>query len=50
MRRNYINRVREKTFNNTFHINEKCLPTYNAFEDPFLSGYFDNPKVKRHLR
>jgi hypothetical protein len=26
------------------------LPTYNALQDPFLAGFFDNPSLKKHLR
>lgn len=41
---------REKNFNNSFNVNEKFLPTYNALDDPYLTGFFDKPQFKKHLR
>lgn len=26
------------------------MPTYNALEDPYLSGFFDKPYIKKHLK
>lgn len=45
-----LQRVREAAFNLAQHANEVLLPSYNALKDPYLSGYFDNPLVKRNLK
>jgi Na+-transporting NADH:ubiquinone oxidoreductase subunit NqrC len=45
-----LQKVREVSFNLAQRANDVLLPSYNALRDPFLSGYFDNPQVKRHLR
>lgn len=50
MRKAYLLRKREKSFDISYHINDRPLPTYNALEDPYLSGFFDKPQLKRHLR
>lgn len=50
MRKAYLLRQREKSFDITYRINDKPLPTYNALEDPFLQGFFDKPQFKRHLK
>ena len=50
MRKAIINRQREKQFDVTYRINDQPLPTYNALEDPYLSGYFDKPQLKKHLK
>ena len=51
MRRAAIHdRKRELLFSNSTPINEVLLPAYNALTDPFLSGFFDNRSVKKHLR
>jgi len=50
MRKAYSNRQKEKLFSNSFHVNEKFLPTYNALEDPYLEGFFDRPQLKKHLK
>ena len=44
------NKEREKQFNNSYRINDKFLPNYNALHDPYLSGYFDKPQLKKHLK
>ena len=36
MRKVYLLRQREKSFDISYHINDKPLPTYNALDDPFL--------------
>lgn len=41
---------RELSFNLSNHVNEILLPNYDALKDPFLSGYFDNPIIKRNLK
>ena len=43
MRKAIIYRKREEQFNNSYRATDKPLPTYNALEDPYLSGYFDKP-------
>ena len=50
MRKAYLFKNREKSFNNSFHINDKALPSYNALKDPFLQGFFDKPPLKKHLQ
>ena len=50
MRKAYLLRQREKSFDITYHINDKPLPTYNALEDPYLEGFFSKPQFKRHLQ
>lgn len=50
MRKAYSNRQKEKLFNNSYNVNDKLLPTYNALEDPYLEGYFDRPQLRRHLK
>lgn len=49
MRKAYLFRQREKTFDISFHINDQPLPDYNALKDPYLEGFFDKPPLKRHL-
>lgn len=50
MRKVIVNRQREQHFDISFRANDKPLPTYNALEDPYLSGFFEKPQVKRHLK
>ena len=40
MRKAILYRKREENFDITYHANDRPLPTYNALEDPFLSGFF----------
>ena len=42
MRKTHYNKQmqREKNFDLSFHVNDVPLPTYNAFKDPFLNGFF----------
>lgn len=50
MRRKYrASRSPRKDFINSYHINEVPLPYYNPLEDPYLSGFFANFHVSRHL-
>lgn len=36
MRKAYLFRDREKSFDISFHVNDKPLPIYNALKDPYL--------------
>jgi hypothetical protein len=45
-----LHRVRENSFNLAQRANDVLLPAYDALCDPYLSGYFDNPLLKRHLK
>lgn len=50
LRKLHQTKARESSFNLTQNVNEVLLPAYDALHDPFLSGYFDNPLLKRHLK
>lgn len=50
MRKAIISRQREQAFDISYRANDRPLPTYNALEDPYLSGFFEKPQLKRHLK
>ena len=50
MRKAYMQKHREKSFDLSFHVNDKPLPTYNAYEDRFLKGFFSKEKIKQHMK
>lgn len=50
LRRAVLKKKREKGFSLQQSVNQPCLPAYNALTDPFLTGFFDSPHIKRHLR
>ena len=50
MRKAILNRQREQKFDNSYRANDQPLPSYNALEDPYLSGFFEKPQLKRHLK
>ena len=51
MRKAILNqRRREENFDISYRANDKPLPSYNALEDPYLSGFFEKPQLKRHLK
>lgn len=50
LRKFHFSKQREAAFKVSQHVNEVLLPSYNALQDPFLSGYFENPLIKRHLK
>lgn len=45
-----LTKKREIDFSLSQHANEILLPEYNALRDPFLTGYFDNPIVRKNLK
>ncbi len=50
LRKLQLYKQREASFHLTQNVNDVLLPSYNALQDPFLAGYFDNPIVKRNLK
>lgn len=50
MRKAIVYRQRERQFDISYRANDQPLPSYNALQDPYLSGFFEKPQLKRHLK
>lgn len=50
LRKVQLYKQRETSFKLAQNVNDVLLPSYNALQDPFLAGYFDNPLIKRNLK